>query len=132
MTDLMFMSPEWVAQTEKVLRAKVTPQTINGATLSVALTAENLPGGGEKTLLFETDKGNLKTFKLVEPDAAKAEFALSGDYRAYERLFKGEIDPKTAIMSGALKFKGNMFKAMGLLPALEPFFGVLSKIPTSF
>jgi hypothetical protein len=31
-----------------------------------------------------------------------------------------------------LKFKGNMLKAMGLLPTLEPFFAVLSRIPTAF
>ena len=132
MADLKFMSPEWVTETEKVLRAKITPQTTNNATLSIALTVENCPDGKAKTLVFETDKGNMKTFKLADPAITKTEFALSGDYRSYEKMFKGQIAPTAAIMSGELKFKGNMLKAMGLLPTLEPFFSVLSKVPTVF
>lgn len=132
MTDLMFMSPEWMAETEKVLRAKLTPQTTNNATLSIAMTVEKCPDGKVKTLVFETDKGNIKTFKLADPAVVKTEFAISGDYRSYEKLFKGQIEPTSAIMGGELKFKGNMLKAMGLLPTLEPFFAVLSKIPTKF
>ena len=132
MTDLMFMSPEWMTETEKVLRAKITPQTTNNATLSIAMTVENAPDGKVKTLVFETDKGNIKTFKLADPANVKTEFAISGDYRSYEKLFKGQLEPTSAIMGGELKFKGNMLKAMGLLPTLEPFFAVLSRIPTTF
>ncbi|MBP9676752.1 MAG: SCP2 sterol-binding domain-containing protein [Anaerolineaceae bacterium] len=132
MADLKFLSTEWVEKTEKILREKITPQSTNNATLSIALTVENLPDKQEKTLVFETDKGNLKTFKLAEAGEIKTEFVLSGDYHSFEKLFKGELDPKAAIMSGALKFKGNMLKALGILPSLEPFLGVLSKIPTSF
>jgi putative sterol carrier protein len=131
MTDLMFMSPEWMTETEKVLRAKITPQTTNNATLSIAMTVENAPDGKVKTLVFETDKGNIKTFKLADPANVKTEFAISGDYRSYEKLFKGQLEPTSAIMGGELKFKGNMLKAMGLLPTLEPFFAVLSRIPTT-
>lgn len=132
MTDLMFMSSDWMTETEKVLRSKITPQTTNNATLSIAMTVENCPDGKVKTLVFETDKGNIKTFKLTDPAGVKTEFAISGDYRSYEKLFKGQIEPTSAIMSGELKFKGNMLKAMGLMPTLEPFFAVLSKIPTKF
>lgn len=132
MTDLMFMSPEWMTETEKVLRARITPQTTNNATLSIAVTVENLPNGGEKTLIFETEKGNFKTFKLADPTSERTEFTISGDYRSYEKLFKGQLEPTSAIMGGELKFRGNMLKALGLLPTLEPFFAVLSKIPTVF
>lgn len=132
MTELLFMSPEWMTETEKVLRAKITPQTTNNATLSIAMTVENCPDGKVKTLVFETDKGNIKSFKLADAAGVKTEFAISGDYRSYEKLFKGQIEPMAAIMGGELKFKGNMLKAMGLLPTLEPFFAVLSKVPTTF
>jgi putative sterol carrier protein len=132
MTDLIFMSPEWMTETEKILRAKITPQTTNNATLSIAMTVENTPDGKARTLVFETDKGNIKTFKLADPATVKTEFTISGDYRSYEKLFKGQLEPTSAIMGGELKFKGNMLKAMGLLPTLEPFFAVLSRIPTTF
>jgi len=35
-------------------------------------------------------------------------------------------------MGGELKFSGNMLKAIRLLPTLEPFFAVFSKVPTRF
>ena len=132
MTAYKFLSPEWMTETEKLLRVGVTPQTTDSATISIALTVENCPEGGEKTLVFETDKGALKTFKLAAPGEFSTEFGLSGDYRVYERLFKGQLDPMGAVMNGSLHFSGNMFKAMGLVKALQPLFGVLAKIPTEF
>jgi len=132
MTTLMFLSPEWMSETEKMLKVGVTPQSTDSATISIALTVEKCPDGTVKTLVFETDKGTLKTFKLADPAAIKTEFGLSGDYRTYERLFKGQLDPMGAVMGGELHFSGNMFKAMGLVKALQPLFGVLAKIPTEF
>ena len=61
MADLKFLSTEWVEKTEKILREKITPQSTNNATLSIALTVENLPDKQEKTLVFETDKGKHQT-----------------------------------------------------------------------
>ena len=132
MTDLMFMSPEWMTETEKVLRAKITPQTTNNATLSIAMTVENAPDGKVKTLVFETDKGNIKTFKLADPANVKTEFAISGDYATYMKVFKGQLDPTKALFGGDLSLKGNMLKAMGMVNVLTPFFSVLGGIPAEF
>ena len=132
MTAYKFLSPEWMTETEKMLRVGVNPQTTDSATLSIALTVESCPDGGEKTLVFETDRGTLKTFKLAAPGTFRTEFGLSGDYGVYERMFKGQLDPMNAVMNGSLHFSGNMFKAMGLVKAMQPLFGVLGKIPTEF
>ena len=132
MTAYKFLSPDWMTETEKMLQVGVTPQSTDCATISITLTVEKCPDGGVKTLLFETDRGTLKTFKLADPAAARAEFELSGDYRVYERVFKGTLDPMNAVMSGELHFSGNLYKAMGLVKALQPLFGVLAKIPTEF
>jgi len=132
MASLKFLSPEWVTATEKVLRTSVTPAATDSATLSIAMTAEKCPDGKEKTLVFETDKGNLKTFKLADPAVVKTEFSISGDYKTFEKVVKGQLDPTSAIMGGELKFKGNMLKAMGLVKGLTPLFTVLGKIPTEF
>jgi putative sterol carrier protein len=132
MTTYKFLSLEWMTATEKMLKVEVTPQSTDSATISIALTVEKCPDGGTKTLVFETERGTLKTFKLVEPAAARTEFGLSGDYHVYERVFKGTLDPMSAVMSGELHFSGNMFKALGLVKALQPLFGVLAKIPTEF
>ncbi|HRS75049.1 MAG TPA: SCP2 sterol-binding domain-containing protein [Anaerolineaceae bacterium] len=132
MTEQMFMSPEWMAETEKILRAMITSQTTQNASLSLTMTVENLPSGETKTLVFATEKGEMKTFRLADPGSVNTEFSISGDYRVYEKLFKGQLEPASAIMGGELKFSGNMFKAIRLLPTLEPFFAVFSKVPTRF
>ncbi len=132
MATYKFLSDEWVSETAKVLKTSVTPAATDSATLSIAMTVQKCPDGKEKTLVFETDKGTLKTFKLADPAVAKTEFGITGDYATFQKVFKGQLDPTGAIMGGELKFRGNMLKAMRLLPTLEPFFAVLSKVPTRF
>lgn len=132
MTVYQFLSPEWMTETAKLLQTGITPATTDSATLSIAMTVENCPDGKEKTLIFETDKGKMKTFKLTDSSTVKTEFGISGDYKTFEKVFKGQIEPTNAIMSGELKFRGNVLKAMGLVKTLTPFFAVLGKIPTEF
>lgn len=132
MTVYKFLSEEWVTETGKALKTSVTPQSTDSATLSIAMTVQKCPDGKEKTLVFETDKGTLKTFKLADPAVVKTEFGITGDYTAFQKVFKGQLDPTSAIMSGELKFRGNMLKAMGLVKGLTPLFTVLGKIPTEF
>jgi len=132
MSAYKFLSPEWMSETEKLLKTSVTPQSTDSASISIALSVQNCPEGGDRTLVFETDRGTLQTFKLAAPGTFSTEFGLSGDYRTYERVFKGQLDPMGAVMGGELRFSGNMFKAMGLVKALQPLFGVLGRIPTEF
>jgi len=132
MSTNRFLSPEWMTAAEKVLRAGITPQTTGSTDLSIAMTVESCPDGQTKTLMVETAHGSLKTFRLVSAGEVKTEFALSGDYRTYERVFKGQLDPINAVMNGELHFSGNMFKAMGLVKSLQPFFSIIARIPTEF
>ncbi len=132
MATYKFLSDEWVSETAKVLKTSVTPAATDSATLSIAMTVQKCPDGKEKTLVFETDKGTLKTFKLADPALAKTEFGITGDYATFQKVFKGQLDPTGAIMGGELKFRGNMLKAMGLVKGLTPLFTVLGKIPTEF
>ncbi len=132
MANNRFLSIDWMTAAEKVLRADISPQTTGSTDLSIAMTVENCPEGQTKTLVVETAQGSLKTFRLADPEAVKTEFALSGDYRTYERVFKGQLDPVNAVMNGDLHFSGNVFKAMGLVKSLQPFFTIIARIPTEF
>ncbi len=127
-----FLSDEWVSETAKVLKTSVTPAATDSATLSIAMTVQKCPDGKEKTLVFETDKGTLKTFKLADPALAKTEFGITGDYATFQKVFKGQLDPVNAVMNGDLHFSGNVFKAMGLVKSLQPFFTIIARIPTEF
>ena len=132
MENLKFLSPEWMTETEKLLKTSVTPQSTDNATISIAMTVEHCPDGKSRTLIFETDRGTLKTFKLADPGSFKTEFGITGDHASFEKVFTGQLDPTNAIMGGTLKFHGNMLRAIGLVKALQPLFGVLAKIPTGF
>lgn len=132
MATVKFLSPEWLDAVQKTVRATIKPEAIDNATTSILTVFENIPGGGEKALLTRIEKGIFTEIALVAEPYAKTEFAISGDYATYMKVFKGQLDPTKALFGGDLSLKGNMLKAMGMVNVLTPFFSVLGGIPAEF
>jgi putative sterol carrier protein len=130
MKTFKFLDENWLIEVERLIKSRITPETINYATTSVLTIFENCPDGTDKALLLKTEKGNLSQIKIPEKPYPQCEFAVSGDYGTFMKVFKGKLDPMTALMGGELHFIGNMIRAMGMISLLEPFFKVLSEIPT--
>lgn len=132
MTAYEFLETEWLNEVERLIRSRIEPEVINYATTSVLTIFENCPGGSEKALLFQTLKGELNRIEVVSKPYPQCEFAVSGDYHNFLKVFKGTLDPMAAIMGGELHFQGNMFRAMGMVALIQPFYKVLAEIPTNF
>ena len=132
MATFKFLSPEWLAEVQKAVRNTIKPEAINHASTSILTVFENCPGGGEKALLTRIDKGVFTEILLVTQPYVKTEFAITGDYATYMKVFKGQLDPTKALMGGDLNLKGNVLKAMGMVNVLTPFFTVLGSIPAEF
>ncbi len=132
MTVYEFLGTAWLNEVEQLIRSSISPEVINYATTSILTVFENCPGGVEKALVFETYKGELKRIEVVAKPYPQCEFAVNGDYHNFLKVFKGTLDPMTAIMSGELHFQGNMLRAMGMISLIQPFYKVLAEIPTNF
>lgn len=130
MKNYKFLDENWLIEVERLIKLRITPETINYATTSVLTVFENCPDGTEKALLLKTEKGMLSQIKISEKPYPQCEFSVSGEFVTFMKVFKGKQDPMTALMGGELQFTGNMLRAMGMISLLEPFFKVLSEIPT--
>ena len=127
-----FLSPEWLVETEKIIRSRITPETINYASTSVLTTFENCPDGTEKALFFQVTKGTLTEISLHKSPYPEVEFAINGEYVTFVKIFRGELEPSAALMTGELNFQGNLLRAMGMISLIEPFYKVLAEIPAVF
>ncbi len=132
MTAYVFLSTEWLKEVERLIRSRINPEVINYATTSVLTVFQNCPDGTEKALLFQTLKGEFTRIEVIGKPYPQCEFAVSGEYQNFLKVFNGTLDPMVAIMGGELHFQGNMLRAMGMVSLIEPFYKVLADIPTDF
>ena len=132
MTTWKFLSPEWIAEVKKIVQERITPEAVNYATTSVLTIFENCTDGVEKALITQINKGVFDKIALQEKPYPQTEFTISGEYATFIKVFKGQIKPTVALMTGELKLKGNMFRAMGMVSVLEPFYKALAEIPSDF
>ena len=132
MTALKFLSAPWLAETEKIIRERITPASINQTSTSVLTVFTECPDGVEKTLYFKVVDGVFTEISIREQPYPDAEFRMSGTYSTYVKILQGETDPTTAIMRGDMQFHGNLMRAMGMISVLEPIYQALAEIQTDF
>jgi putative sterol carrier protein len=69
---------------------------------------------------------------LKEPDEKPSPITLTGSYATMKKIALGQLGPTTAIMTGQLKAKGNVFKLISNAGASAAFVNALKKVPTEF
>lgn len=133
MTTWKFLSPEWIAEVQRVVHSTIKPEDVNYANTTVLTIFENCPlDKAEKALLTRVEKGVFTEVVLQPQPYPKTEFAISGDYVSYLKVIRGQIEPSAALMNGELHLQGNIFKAMSMVNVLAPFYTALGKIPAEF
>jgi putative sterol carrier protein len=127
-----YLSPEWRDEAERMLSAELSPEKMNHITSSMSNICQNCPDGKDRFMLFKYDNGELSEFVVGKGDWPKAEFTISGDYETFVKISKAELGSQVALMSGKLKFKGNMVKALRLASIADRLSKVLSKIDAEY
>jgi len=69
---------------------------------------------------------------LSSPEEKPSPITLTGSYFVMKRIALGELGPTTAIMTGQLKAKGNVFKLIMNAGASAAFVNAIKKVPTEF
>jgi putative sterol carrier protein len=127
-----YLSQEWRDDAEKRLNAEITPQKMKGLTTSVAYVYVGCPGGKDKYLYFKTENGTFAQVLVGDGEPPQADFRVTGAYNLFADLSQGKISSQRALMSGKLKLKGNMVKALKLASLADRINKVLAKIPTKY
>jgi putative sterol carrier protein len=127
-----YLSQEWCDEAEGRLRTEIPPEKMKNLTSSVAYVYTGCPGGKDRFLFFRTDNGKFTEVLVGDNEPPEAEFKVTGPYDLFASLTQGKISSQRALMSGKLKLKGNMVKALKLASLADRINKVLGSIPTRY
>ena len=127
-----YLSPDWRDTAEARLKAELPPDRMNHITSSMSNIYTDCPDGDEKYLLFRFDEGRLAELAVGSGEPPKAEFRITGKYEIFAKISRAELGSQRALMTGKLKLRGNMMKALKLASIADRLNKVLSKIPTDY
>jgi len=132
MEKLEYLSPEWIAEAHRRLRADLSPEKMKHLTSSMLTVYTACPDGRERALYYGLQDGVVEELSLVEGEKRPAEFTIIADYDTFARISRAELKARAALMSGKMTLKGNLVKALKLAPVVDRLNEVLSSIPTDF
>ena len=130
--QLEYLTPAWRDEAEQRLRAELSPERMNRVTSSMSNIYTECPGGGSRYLVFRFDKGALTELLLGEGEPPQAEFRITGKYETFAKITQAQLSSHKALMTGKLKLKGNMVKALKLAAIADRMNKVLAKIPARY
>ncbi len=129
---LVYLSDQWREEAEKRLAEELTPDVTNNASISMANCYCNCPDGNDKYVYFSLSDGKLDAFRIGTGEVPEADLSVIADYWVHIQMAKQELSAQSAMMSGKLKLKGNMMKAMKYAPLSDRVTKVFSSIPTEY
>lgn len=132
MPPFQYLTEEWRAEAERRLKLELTPEKMNHITSSMSNVYLDCPGGGTKYLLFRFQDGALAEIALGTGEPPEAEFLIAGSYDVFAQISRAELGAQKALMTGKLKLKGNMIKALKLAAIADRLNKVLAGIPAVY
>jgi putative sterol carrier protein len=86
----------------------------------------------EKFLFIACKDGKITDVETGTGEPPQAEFRIIGDYETFARISRAELGAQKALMTGKVKLKGNLAKALKLASVSDRINKVLAKIPTQY
>ena len=133
MSELIaYLSPAWRDEALKRLQAELTPEKMNNVTTSMSNIYKNCPGGEDMFLFVECKDGKVTRVETGAGEPPQAEFRILGDYETFAKISRAELGAQKALMTGKLKLKGNLARALKLASVSDRLNKVLAKIPAKY
>ncbi len=129
---LAYLGPAWRDEALKRLQSELTPDKMNNVSTSMSNIYKNCPNGVEMFLFVECKDGKVTRVETGTGGPPKAEFLIIGNYETFARISRAELGAQKALMTGKLKLKGNLAKALKLAAVSDRLNKVLAQIPTQY
>jgi len=127
-----YLSPEWAEEVRRRAVEMLTPERMKHITSSMLTVNRNCPDGADRALYYEIVDGVVTEVSVKEGDLPPAEFTITADYELFARISRGEMKARAALMSGKMKLKGPLVKALRLSPLVDRLNEVIATIPTQY
>ena len=133
MEELLYLSPEWGAEVKKRLQEGLTLDKMNNLTSSMNNLYTHCPNGASDRYFFVGfADGKVDRVEVGEGKGPAAEFTITGDYETFAKISRAEMGAQKALMSGRMKLRGNMVKALKLASLCDRINKIIATIPTRF
>ena len=132
MAKLKYLSAEWRDELLKRLNEELTPEKMKNLTSSMNSLYKNCPDGKDRYYYIGFEQGKIAKLEIGLGEGPKAEFTIIGDYETFAKVSRSEMNSQRALMSGKLKLKGNMIKALSLASLCDRLNKVTATIDTEF
>lgn len=132
MANFKYLSSEWTQEAFRRLRAELTPEQMKHVTSSMLTINLNCPDGQTRAVYYKFVDGVIDELSICTGDLPEAEFSITGDYQVFASISRAELGARAALMSGRLKLKGNLVKALSLASIVDRLNKVLATIPTDY
>jgi putative sterol carrier protein len=127
-----YLSPEWAEEVVKRVNEKLTPERMKHVTSSMLTINTNCPDGKDRAVYYSIVDGVVTEVSIKEGKLPEAEFTITADYELFARISRAEVKARRALMSGKMKLKGPLVKALKLSPLVDRLNEVIATIPTDF
>jgi len=133
MTDqFVYLSQEWGQEVKVRLQKELTPEKMNNLTSSMTNRYSNCKGGQDQFFFVGFENGAVSSVEVGMGDGPAAEFTIQGDYSVFAQISQATLGAQRALMTGQLKLKGNMVKALKLASLVDRINKIIATIPTEF
>ncbi len=122
-----YMSEEYISQVQSAL---AQDQKWGESTKSFRTSiAFNVTDTGQNYVMSVED--GVTNFQKVPPGTS-AEVSFDGNYDAWTKLAKGEVDIQSAVLKGQLKFKGSITKILTYRDRFIRIAEIMRDVPKEF
>jgi putative sterol carrier protein len=125
-----YLTPEWAQEVQRRLQAELTPEQMKHLTSSMLTVYTDCPDGKSRAVYYKVVDGVVVELLIQEGKLPEAEFTITGPYEVFARISRAEIGSRSALMSGKLRLKGNMVKALSLAAIVDRLNRIMSTVPT--
>lgn len=132
MEQIKYITPEWAEEAQQRLEEQLSADKMKHVSSSMVTIYKNCPDGVDRSLYYKFVDGVIEEVSLQEGDYPDAEFSITGDYETFAKISRAEMGARSALMSGKLRLKGNMVKALSLASVVDRMNKVLTTIPTEY
>lgn len=132
MEKFMYITPEWAEEAQRRLEEQLSADKMKYVSSSMLTIYHNCPDGVDRALYYKFVDGIIDEVSIQEGEFPEAEFTIMGDYETFVKISRAEMGARSALMSGKLRLKGNMVKALSLASVVDRMNRVLATIPTEY
>jgi putative sterol carrier protein len=127
-----YLSPEWAEEVFKRTNEQLSPERMKHITSSMLTVNTNCPDGKDRAIYYGIVDGVVTEVSIKEGTLPTAEFTITADYELFARISRAELKARAALMSGKMKLKGPLVKALRLSPLVDRLNEVIATIPTEY